>query len=83
MEAIRDRYGVESKEIIELKENAARMASMMGAFCGRMGYNDLEVLISRFQVSPLQTSSPLLCEHVNPCSSSAARALCKRKGIRA
>ena len=36
------------------------MASMMGAFCGRMGYNDLEVLISRFQVSPLQIFRPLL-----------------------
>ena len=80
MEAIRDRYGVESKEVMELKEHAARMASMMGAFCGRMGYSDLEVLISRFQVSPLQMSSPLLCEHVNPCSSSTARALCERKG---
>ena len=63
MEAIRDRYGVESKEVMELKEHAARMASMMGAFCGRMGYSDLEVLISRFQVSPLQMSPPPLSEH--------------------
>ncbi len=63
MEAIRDRYGVESKEIAELKENAARMASMMGAFCGRMGYNDLEVLISRFQVSPKQMPMHSLGEH--------------------
>ena len=75
MEAISDRYGVESKEVIELKEHAARMASMMGAFCGRMGYHDLEVLISRFQVSPLQMALHPSGERGHPCSSSASHAL--------
>lgn len=53
MEYIKNRYGVEPKNCQELQENAAKMANNMAAFCERMGYRDLEVLISRFQVSPL------------------------------
>jgi len=52
MDHIKGRYGVEPKNAQELQENAAKMANNMAAFCERMGYRDLEVLISRFQVSP-------------------------------
>ena len=51
MEAIKERYGAERREVEGLKERAATMAGAMAAFCERMGYKDLEVLISRFQVS--------------------------------
>ena len=49
-EHIKERYGVERKELHALKERAAKMAGAMAAFCERMGYRDLEVLITRFQV---------------------------------
>ncbi len=56
MEAIKERYGAERKEVEGLKERAATMAGAMAAFCERMGYKDLEVLISRFQVSAGRTT---------------------------
>ena len=58
MEHIKGRYGVEAKNAQELQENAAKMANNMAAFCERMGYRDLEVLISRFQVSPYTLPLP-------------------------
>jgi DNA polymerase theta len=32
-----------------LQENAGRFASMVSAFCQRLGWNDLEGLVSKFQ----------------------------------
>lgn len=64
MEAIKERYGAERKEVEGLKERAATMAGAMAAFCERMGYKDLEVLISRFQVSASLDNAQL---DVMPC----------------
>ena len=46
-----DSYKVERGRVAGLQEEAGKFAGMVAAFCECMGYSDLEMLISKFQVS--------------------------------
>jgi DNA polymerase theta len=45
-----ERYGVARYVTQQLQEQAGKHAGMMAAFCERMGWADLEILIAKFQV---------------------------------
>lgn len=58
-----DMYGVKRFVTQQLQEQAGKHAGMMAAFCERMGWRNLEMLIAAFQARPnlgCNARSPLL-----------------------
>lgn len=47
---VQKKYAVGRGEVQNLQDHAARFASMVAAFCERLGWYDLEALIVKFQV---------------------------------
>ena len=47
-----ERYGVKRFVTQQLQEQAGKHAGMMAAFCERMGWRNLEMLIAAFQARP-------------------------------
>ena len=52
-----ERYGVKRFVTQQLQEQAGKHAGMMAAFCERMGWRNLEMLIAAFQAWPLPECS--------------------------
>ncbi len=53
------RYGTTRSRVKDLQESAGKFALMVAAFCECLGWSDLDILISKFQVSlELTHSSP-------------------------
>ncbi len=52
-QVILERYGVKRFVTQQLQEQAGKHAGMMAAFCERMGWRNLEMLIAAFQAGPL------------------------------
>ena len=46
------RYGTTRSRVKDLQESAGKFALMVAAFCECLGWSDLDILISKFQVSP-------------------------------
>ena len=44
------KYGVPRAKVKELQESASKFALMVAAFCECLGWSDLDILISKFQV---------------------------------
>lgn len=44
------RYGVQRARVKELQESAGKFALMVAAFCECLGWSNLDLLISQFQV---------------------------------
>ena len=44
------RYGVHRARVKDLQESAGKFALMVAAFCECLGWSDLDILISKFQV---------------------------------
>ena len=53
-------YRLEKAVVQGLQGDAGKYAWRLITFCNRMGYNDMEVLLSRFQVWPLPTRWPFM-----------------------
>jgi hypothetical protein len=53
---VQQKYAVPRGTIQGLQDRASRFASMVAAFCERLGWYDMEALITKFQVG------------LNPCS---------------
>ena len=45
------KYGVARAQVKNLQESAGKFALMVAAFCECLGWNNLDLLISQFQVS--------------------------------
>ncbi len=45
------RYGTTRSRVKDLQESAGKFALMVAAFCECLGWSDLDILISKFQVS--------------------------------
>jgi hypothetical protein len=54
-----ERYGVMRYVTQQLQDQAGKHAGMMAAFCERMGWSDLEILIAKFQVQSYQEHADL------------------------
>ncbi len=52
---ILERYGVKRFVTQQLQEQAGKHAGMMAAFCERMGWRNLEMLIAAFQAGSLNS----------------------------
>ncbi len=52
-----ERYGVKRFVTQQLQEQAGKHAGMMAAFCERMGWRNLEMLIAAFQAG----APPVVC----------------------
>jgi hypothetical protein len=50
MTLVMRKYAVGRGDVQNLQDHAARFASMVAAFCERLGWYDLEALIAKFQV---------------------------------
>ncbi len=44
------KFGVHRTKVKELQESAGKFALMVAAFCECLGWSDLDILISKFQV---------------------------------
>jgi DNA polymerase theta len=67
--AVMRKYGVGRGEVQGLQEHSARFASMVAAFCERLGWYDLEALIVKYQASfpPIPQMVALLVPLVKEC----------------
>lgn len=57
------KYGSSRSRVKDLQESASKFALMVAAFCECLGWSDLDILISKFQVLQLLSVRPVLA----PC----------------
>lgn len=43
------KYGLQKGPIGQMQDRASKTASMVSAFCGQLGWSDLEMLVAKFQ----------------------------------
>ncbi|KAL6747107.1 hypothetical protein V8C86DRAFT_3034055 [Haematococcus lacustris] len=49
MQAVLDKFGMKRTTLINLQDRASKTAAMVAAFCGQLGWCDLEMLVAKFQ----------------------------------
>jgi hypothetical protein len=61
-EDIRAKYGLDRAVVLGLRDRACRFAGMLAVFCERLGWHDVELLVSKFQARVLYGVRPeVLC----------------------
>ncbi|KAJ9515567.1 hypothetical protein QJQ45_021669, partial [Haematococcus lacustris] len=49
MQAVLDKFGMKRTTLVNLQDRASKTAAMVAAFCGQLGWCDLEMLVAKFQ----------------------------------
>ena len=60
LSVVTTKYGVARGVVQGLQDRCARYAGMLSAFCSRMGWNDMEILLAKFQCRLLHGARPEL-----------------------